>query len=86
MVSRLVLLVAIAASGLITYLLVQRLDHQGHAVQGPFIGEHQCDRAEKLLSLLSGFVHLLGMPLEIYLLLKRYIYLLKYISDYKIYL
>lgn len=47
------LLVAIAASGLTIYLLlVQRLD--AFLPSGSFSGEHQCDRAEKLLSLLSG--------------------------------
>ena len=74
MVSRLVLFAAIATSGLIIFLLVQRL-HQGLAVHGPsfpqqglevrigpisdsFNQQHQCDQAEKLLALLSGFVHL----------------------------
>ena len=74
MVSRLVLFAAIATSGLIIFLLVQRL-HQGLTLHSPsfphqglevrigpisdsFNQQHQCDQAEKLLALLSGFVHL----------------------------
>ena len=63
MVSRLALLAAIATSGLIIYLLVQRLlalPHQGLSVHGPsdsFTQQDHCNQAEKLLALLSGFVH-----------------------------
>ena len=63
MVSRFVLFAvsAIATSGLIIYLLVQRLLALPHQeVHGPGNSSNrqdQCGQAEKLLALLSGFVH-----------------------------
>ena len=79
MVSRLVLLAALATSGLIIYLLVQSLllfPYRGLAVDGPsdsFTQQDHCNQAEKLLALLSRFVHNTCTYMLYVLLIKIYL-------------